>query len=93
MSEPKHEEDDHIVMVYGWGVDDAGAFLSFDGNYGRDGMMRATKALCSGCNVEKKCLVTDQSEGEYNPAMICLDCIEWLFSEPHTDDCSIERKP
>ena len=83
MSEPKHGTEDGMTTRYGWGTDSVGAFLSFDGKYGRDGVMRATRAACAGCGEEKKCLRVDQSEGEYDPGLICLDCIERLFSETH----------
>lgn len=83
MSE-KHETDsDGFTIGYGWG-NDKGPFLSFDANYGRDGVFSTTRAKCMGCGEERKCLHVDQSDGEYNAGVICLDCIERLFSESST---------
>ena len=79
MSEKKHESDeDGMTTAYGWG-ERKGPFLSFDANYGRDGVFGVVHGKCMGCGEEKKCLHVDQSEGEYNAGLICLDCIGRLF--------------
>lgn len=79
MSDNKHVTEDGIVTSYGWGVEDGEPFISFDADFGRDGMFRTANGKCAGCGEQRKCLHVDQSEGEYKPGVICLDCIERLF--------------
>lgn len=78
----EHESDrDGCTTRHGWG-NQGGPFLSWDAEYGRDGVFAVTRGKCMGCGEERKCLHVDGSESEYTPGVICLDCIERLFTEP-----------
>jgi superfamily II helicase len=49
---------------------------NFDGKYGREGEIWVTKEHCDKCKSEQEYTIcVDQSEGEYNPGKICIDCI------------------
>ena len=63
---------------YGWTAD--GKAITFDGDYGRDGVIQVTDTVCCGCNRAAMCLHADQSDGEYHPATVCEDCIAKLFA-------------
>lgn len=65
----------------GWQADGS---LAFDANYGRDGVVCVTDTVCLGCGKADLCVHVDQSEGEYNPASICRDCIAKLFERHRT---------
>lgn len=62
----------------------AGMLIAFDANYGRIGLVHIEKHQCIGCKRETVCICIDQSEGEYNPCTICLDCIDLLFQANKT---------
>lgn len=73
------EQGNYIDPVYGLQAD--GKAILFDAHYGRDGTITVVfKAVCGGCKEVRKCLRVDQSEAEYNPGIVCLDCIENLFA-------------
>jgi|JI9StandDraft_1071089.scaffolds.fasta_scaffold662841_1 hypothetical protein len=55
--------------------------ITFDGNYGRDGVIRIEQAECHACKTTRLCLYIDNSEGEYTAGVICKDCIDKLFAE------------
>lgn len=69
---------DYEEPVYGWQAD--GKSIKFDGEYGRVGRMHVDAVSCLGCGKQGPCLVSDQSEGEYNAAQVCRECIERLFA-------------
>lgn len=52
--------------------------LAFEGGYGRIGIIWIDRQMCVCCKNRKECLVVDQSEGEYNQASVCFDCIDLL---------------
>ncbi len=53
--------------------------IEFDGNYGRTGKIEVKVERCCACKVHGPCLVADQSNGEYSPAIICSNCIAKMF--------------
>jgi len=50
----------------------------FNGGYGRIGEIWVENHECNLCGKEKICVATDGSEGEYNSAWICSDCVKRL---------------
>ena len=58
-----------------------GMRIGFDGGYNRRGIIQVKEATCCRCRKTKPCLVSDASEGEYNQACICKECVSILFSE------------
>jgi hypothetical protein len=40
------------------------------------------RSICQGCGRTTSCIVTDSSEGEYEPGRICLRCIAELLAQP-----------
>ena len=52
--------------------------LAFEGGYGRIGIIWIDYQTCLCCKQKKQVLIVDQSEGEYNTASICFECIDLL---------------
>lgn len=51
----------------------------FDAAYNRWGYARVDHGKCTRCDGETTCLITDTSEDEYGPCVLCRPCIEELF--------------
>lgn len=74
----KFDKDGNYIEI-AWGFQPNGE-IAFDGGYGRHGWICVTDTVCAGCHKAAMCLHADQSESEYQPATVCRDCIERLFS-------------
>jgi len=49
---------------------------NFDGGYNRIGKVWVEINRCSICGIEKICISSDGSEGEYNNVYLCADCVK-----------------
>ena len=57
--------------------------VKFDAGYNRVGIITVEKSsilYCNRCKEIKICLYVDNSEEEYAAAVICKDCIDFLFA-------------
>lgn len=45
-------------------------------NYGGTGYAVIGKTTCDACGLEKVCVITDTSMGEYGDVCLCFDCIQ-----------------
>ncbi len=52
---------------------------TFDGGYGRKGVIEIERGHCAACAGEVPVLMVDGSEGEYAPGRMCQECIEKAF--------------
>lgn len=52
-----------------------------DGGYNRVIEASIDKRVCKGCGLERNCLVTDSSNGEYSSVTLCRNCIRNAFRE------------
>ncbi len=55
--------------------------LTYDGCYGRQGVVTVDPGTCLFCDQTRDVLVVDSSENEYRSCRICLPCIKALFEE------------
>lgn len=53
----------------------------FDGGYDRVGVIEVKTETCNMCEKVGQCLVIDGSDGEYDTAPLCRQCITALFVE------------
>jgi len=53
--------------------------VKYDAYYGRTGVIEPFAGRCKKCNQVKLCLKVDGSEGEYEPALICGECIKTIL--------------
>lgn len=61
--------------------------VTYDGGYGRQGTVKLMQDECAACRQERRCLVLDSSEGEYNPGAICQTCANTLFAAYKEPQC------
>jgi len=54
---------------------------TFDGKYGRDGVIVVLEGECDVCGRTECVLVVDQSEGEYWPGSVCIICANKAFGK------------
>jgi len=42
--------------------------------------MSARKIECDKCGLQKDCIVFDNSDGEYNPIELCIECLLFIIN-------------
>lgn len=55
--------------------------ILFDGGYARIGSITIQRRPCVSCGETRRCVVIDQSEGEYHAGAICKNCIDRLYGD------------
>lgn len=66
---------------------------SFDGKYGRRGLIWIEPTECNSCGYSRPCIGVDASEEEYNPGYICLVCAAIGVEGWHKKEGCVSAEP